>query len=105
MQSRSLNLLCTQYTTAEQGESVSWALFHLENGPQIVWLWTVISERRKWVWAGKMVGATGFEPATSWSQTKCSSQAELRSDFGGAISTLLPYGAMSFRGHLGSTDL
>src|SRR5438105_3377190 len=27
-----------------------------------------------------MVGATGFEPATSWSQTKCSSQAELRSD-------------------------
>ena len=26
-----------------------------------------------------MVGATGFEPATSWSQTKCSSQAELRS--------------------------
>jgi hypothetical protein len=28
----------------------------------------------------KMVGATGFEPATSWSQTKCSSQAELRSD-------------------------
>jgi hypothetical protein len=30
----------------------------------------------------KMVGATGFEPATSWSQTKCSSQAELRSDCG-----------------------
>src|SRR5882724_11899837 len=28
----------------------------------------------------EMVGATGFEPATSWSQTKCSSQAELRSD-------------------------
>jgi hypothetical protein len=28
----------------------------------------------------KVVGATGFEPATSWSQTKCSSQAELRSD-------------------------
>ena len=27
----------------------------------------------------KVVGATGFEPATSWSQTKCSSQAELRS--------------------------
>ena len=27
-----------------------------------------------------MVGATGFEPATSWSQTKCSSQAELRSE-------------------------
>lgn len=27
-----------------------------------------------------MVGAAGFEPATSWSQTKCSSQAELRSD-------------------------
>ena len=26
-----------------------------------------------------MVGATGFEPATSWSQTKCSGQAELRS--------------------------
>lgn len=32
-----------------------------------------------WV-AEKLVGATGFEPATSWSQTKCSSQAELRSD-------------------------
>ena len=29
---------------------------------------------------GNVVGATGFEPATSWSQTKCSSQAELRSD-------------------------
>src|SRR5438270_5846312 len=28
----------------------------------------------------EMVGATGFEPATSWSQTKCSSQAELRSE-------------------------
>jgi hypothetical protein len=27
----------------------------------------------------KMVGATGFEPATSCSQSKCSSQAELRS--------------------------
>ena len=27
-----------------------------------------------------MVGATGFEPATSCSQSKCSSQAELRSD-------------------------
>jgi hypothetical protein len=27
-----------------------------------------------------LVGATGFEPATSWSQTKCSSQAELRSE-------------------------
>ena len=24
--------------------------------------------------AGKMVGATGFEPATSWSQTKCSTR-------------------------------
>src|SRR2546423_14321183 len=23
---------------------------------------------------GKMVGATGFEPATSWSQTKCSTR-------------------------------
>ena len=30
----------------------------------------------------EMVGATGFEPATSWSQTKCSSQAELRSGIG-----------------------
>ncbi len=30
--------------------------------------------------ADKLVGATGFEPATSWSQTKCSSQAELRSE-------------------------
>ncbi len=28
----------------------------------------------------EMVGATGFEPATSCSQSKCSSQAELRSD-------------------------
>ena len=28
----------------------------------------------------KMVGATGFEPATSWTQTTRSSQAELRSD-------------------------
>ena len=28
----------------------------------------------------EVVGATGFEPATSWSQTKCSSQAELRSE-------------------------
>jgi hypothetical protein len=27
-----------------------------------------------------MVGATGFEPATSWTQTTRSSQAELRSD-------------------------
>ena len=34
-----------------------------------------------------MVGATGFEPATSWSQTKCSSQAELRSDQGGTPSS------------------
>ena len=34
---------------------------------------------------GKMVGATGFEPATSWSQTKCSSQAELRSEPGARI--------------------
>ena len=32
-----------------------------------------------------MVGATGFEPATSWSQTKCSSQAELRSDNGAEL--------------------
>src|SRR5262245_17279160 len=32
-----------------------------------------------------MVGATGFEPATSWSQTKCSSQAELRSDVRASI--------------------
>jgi hypothetical protein len=30
---------------------------------------------------GRMVGATGFEPATSCSQSKCSSQAELRSDY------------------------
>ena len=30
----------------------------------------------------EMVGATGFEPATSCSQSKCSSQAELRSDAG-----------------------
>ena len=27
-----------------------------------------------------MVGATGFEPAAPWSQTRCSSQAELHSD-------------------------
>src|SRR5262245_47371465 len=33
----------------------------------------------------KMVGATGFEPATSCSQSKCSSQAELRSDNGPSI--------------------
>ncbi len=37
-----------------------------------------------WVYRRKLfaelVGATGFEPATSWSQTKCSSQAELRSE-------------------------
>ena len=29
---------------------------------------------------GKMVGATGFEPAASWSRTKRSSQTELRPD-------------------------
>src|SRR5688572_13642142 len=29
---------------------------------------------------GEVVGATGFEPATSCSQSRCSSQAELRSD-------------------------
>src|ERR1043165_1591750 len=34
----------------------------------------------------KMVGATGFEPATSWTQTTRSSQAELRSDNGDIIS-------------------
>ena len=28
--------------------------------------------------AGRKIGATGFEPATSWSQTRRSSQAELR---------------------------
>ena len=32
----------------------------------------------------RMVGATGFEPATSCSQSKCSSQAELRSEPRGA---------------------
>src|SRR5436305_10398891 len=31
----------------------------------------------------KKVGATGFEPATSWSQTRRSSQAELRPVQGG----------------------
>src|SRR4051812_29706576 len=35
-----------------------------------------------------MVGATGFEPATSCSQSKCSSQAELRSDSGWNIHVL-----------------
>jgi hypothetical protein len=34
-----------------------------------------------------MVGATGFEPATSCSQSKCSSQAELRSDEGRLLFT------------------
>src|SRR6266404_2533696 len=38
------------------------------------------------LFGGKVVGATGFEPATSWSQTKCSSQAELRSDDRGQVS-------------------
>ena len=28
----------------------------------------------RWVKSGGMVGATGFEPATSWSQTKCSTR-------------------------------
>ena len=37
----------------------------------------------------EMVGATGFEPATSCSQSKCSSQAELRS-VGLIISGILP---------------
>jgi hypothetical protein len=40
-------------------------------------------------WGG-MVGATGFEPATSCSQSKCSSQAELRSDGGPYYSHLSP---------------
>jgi hypothetical protein len=40
----------------------------------------------------KMVGATGFEPATSCSQSKCSSQAELRS------------GAASYSQELASTQ-
>jgi FKBP-type peptidyl-prolyl cis-trans isomerase FklB len=40
----------------------------------------VVSARFLPFFAGKMVGATGFEPATSCSQSKCSSQAELRSD-------------------------
>src|SRR5947208_8953137 len=43
-----------------------------------------------------MVGATGFEPATSWSQTKCSSQAELRSDVGGWYYTQRPCVATTF---------
>ena len=38
-----------------------------------------------------MVGATGFEPATSWSQTKCSSQAELRSDSEGIFTLTAGY--------------
>ena len=38
---------------------------------------------------GRMVGATGFEPATSWTQTKCSSRAELRSDAGRNIGATL----------------
>src|SRR5687768_3054605 len=40
-----------------------------------------------------MVGATGFEPATSCSQSKCSSQAELRSDEGRSIFTAEPASA------------
>src|SRR5690348_18301955 len=39
-------------------------------------LWKGVYQLKK----EKMVGATGFEPATSCSQSKCSSQAELRSD-------------------------
>jgi hypothetical protein len=41
---------------------------------------------------GFLIGATGFEPATSWSRTKRSSQAELRPVFrqNDADSTLLP---------------
>ena len=31
-------------------------------------------------WPAAKIGATGFEPATSWSQTRRSSQAELRPD-------------------------
>src|SRR5688500_835274 len=42
-----------------------------------------------------MVGATGFEPATSCSQSKCSSQAELRSDCGDTASHTLA-GAQRF---------
>ena len=38
---------------------------------------SVFGNRRK-SFAIKVVGATGFEPATSWSRTKRSSQAELR---------------------------
>jgi hypothetical protein len=30
--------------------------------------------KSQWVKSGEMVGATGFEPATSWSQTKCSTR-------------------------------
>ena len=38
---------------------------------------------RSAAWAGDgLVGATGFEPATSCSQSRCSSQAELRPDPG-----------------------
>src|SRR2546430_11406855 len=33
------------------------------------------NRRRGWeLMGGEMVGATGFEPATSWSQTKCSTR-------------------------------
>src|ERR1700722_19391193 len=37
-----------------------------------------------------MVGATGFEPATSCSQSKCSSQAELRSGTAFIVSCISP---------------
>src|ERR1039458_10363754 len=43
-----------------------------------------------------MVGATGFEPATSWTQTTRSSQAELRSDARTEISTHSTGSAMRF---------
>src|SRR5687767_2081706 len=49
-----------------------------------------------------MVGATGFEPATSCSQSKCSSQAELRSDSWAQSIAHFPTGArlplMYFKG-------
>src|SRR5258706_12405916 len=41
-----------------------------------------------------MVGATGFEPATSWTQTTRSSQAELRSEGAGDSALFQPNGKL-----------
>jgi hypothetical protein len=55
-------------------------------------------------WRRKMVGATGFEPATSWTQTTRSSQAELRSE-GAVDSALFQLNGKLFRHHPNFRDL